>query len=99
MSQLTDCPSCGGLLPVGKRCCPHCHCKYPAMKRWRLVAAAALGVGAGCSDRPLSIGVASHDASSDASTLPVDSSVSFEPAYGPPNIFFDLSTPADGGTE
>jgi hypothetical protein len=49
MSQLTDCPSCGGLLPSGTRCCPHCHCKYPVMKRWRLVVATALGLSGAAS--------------------------------------------------
>jgi hypothetical protein len=51
MSQLIDCPSCGGLLPAGRRCCPHCHCNYPVMKRWWLLIAAAVGIGAaGCDD-------------------------------------------------
>jgi hypothetical protein len=50
MSELTDCPSCGGLLPTGKRCCPHCHCKYPVMKRWRLLVALGLGGAASCNN-------------------------------------------------
>ncbi len=115
MSQMTDCPTCGGLLPVGKRCCPHCHCKYPTMKRWRLAAAAALSVGAaGCTDRPLGVGEAIPDVRQDASTLvdastPVDFStpavdLSHQgpppgPDYGPAIVFTDLSGPNDGGTQ
>jgi hypothetical protein len=87
MSQMTDCPTCGGLLPVGKRCCPHCHCKYPTMKRWRLAAAAALSVGAaGCVDRPLGVGGASPEASQDAGTL-------FDASQGAPVA--DFSHPSE----
>jgi len=32
MAKLVDCPSCGGFVPAGQRCCPHCHCRY---SRWR----------------------------------------------------------------
>lgn len=47
MSRLVDCPSCGGLLPAGQRCCPHCHCRYSPWRRLVLLASAALGL-AGC---------------------------------------------------
>ncbi len=47
MSKLVDCPSCGGLLPAGRRCCPHCHCHYSPWRRLILLASAALGLG-GC---------------------------------------------------
>lgn len=48
MSKLVDCPSCGGLLPAGRSCCPHCHCRYSPWRRLLLLAAAAFGLG-GCS--------------------------------------------------
>jgi hypothetical protein len=44
--MLIDCSTCGGPLPVGRSCCPHCHCTSPAWKRWALVAAAAASLGA-----------------------------------------------------
>ena len=71
MAELTDCPSCGGLLPAGRRCCPHCHCKYPLIKRWWLLVAAAVGLGASACDHtttPVTIeyGPAMLDASVDA---------------------------------
>lgn len=47
MAKLVDCPSCGGLLPVGQRCCPHCHCRYSRWRRLVLLVSAALGM-AGC---------------------------------------------------
>ena len=47
MAKLVDCPSCGGLLPAGQRCCPHCHCRYSRWRRLVLVVSAALGM-AGC---------------------------------------------------
>jgi hypothetical protein len=47
MMKLVDCPSCGGLLPAGQRCCPHCHCHYSPWRRLVLLVGAALGV-AGC---------------------------------------------------
>ena len=47
MSKLVDCPSCGGLLPPGRRCCPHCHCRYSPWRRLVLLASAALGL-VGC---------------------------------------------------
>jgi hypothetical protein len=52
------------------------------MKRWRLVAAAALGVGAaGCTDRPLGLGELRHDASTlspvDAGQGSMDAGVDF----------------------
>jgi hypothetical protein len=95
MSKLTDCPSCGGLLPEGRACCPHCHCKYPAMKRWRLVAAAALGVGAaGCGDSSTE----AHDASVpdasvyDGAIVEHDlAGVEFAVEYGPA-LIVDVST-------
>ena len=46
MSMLA-CPSCGGPFPTGRRCCPHCHCRYPLLKRWKLLVTAALGL-TGC---------------------------------------------------
>ncbi|HEY2743199.1 MAG TPA: hypothetical protein VGL86_01195 [Polyangia bacterium] len=48
MTKLVDCPSCGGLIPAGGRCCPHCHCRYSPWRRLMLLAGAALGL-AGCS--------------------------------------------------
>ena len=49
MAQLLDCPSCGGLIPSDRRCCPHCHCKTSLWKHWLLLISAALGLGAaGC---------------------------------------------------
>jgi hypothetical protein len=47
MAKLVDCPSCGGLLPVGQRCCPHCHCRYSRWRRVVLLLSAAFGM-AGC---------------------------------------------------
>ncbi len=47
MTKLVDCPSCGGLIPAGRRCCPHCHCRYSPWRRMLLLAGAALGL-AGC---------------------------------------------------
>jgi hypothetical protein len=48
---MLDCPSCGGPFPAGKRCCPHCHCRYSRAKRWKLLLVAALGFGAAdCGD-------------------------------------------------
>ena len=47
MSKLIDCPSCGGLVPAGRNCCPHCHCRYSRWRRFILLASAALGL-AGC---------------------------------------------------
>jgi RNA polymerase subunit RPABC4/transcription elongation factor Spt4 len=44
MFDLADCPSCGGLLPEERGCCPHCHCRYSGVRRWRLLIAAAIGV-------------------------------------------------------
>lgn len=49
MLDLVDCPSCGGLIPAGRACCPHCHCRYSRWRRFVLVASAALGL-AGCGD-------------------------------------------------
>ncbi len=43
--MLVDCSVCGGLLPAGRGCCPHCHCKTSTWKRAVLVVAAALGLG------------------------------------------------------
>ena len=89
MTELADCPSCGGLLPVGWRCCPHCHCSYPAHKRWRLVAAAALGLGAAaCDDRALSIPTDGGHPQVDAARSVVDAGVDQQqpmpgPDYGP----------------
>jgi hypothetical protein len=49
MTPMLDCPTCGGLIPADRRCCPHCHCKSSAWKRWALVASATMGLGAaGC---------------------------------------------------
>lgn len=45
MSKLIECSSCGGLLPVERPCCPHCHCKTSSWKRWLFLAAAAVGLG------------------------------------------------------
>jgi hypothetical protein len=51
MSEMLDCPSCGGPFPTGRRCCPHCHCRYPRFKRWKLLLAATFGLGAAaCGD-------------------------------------------------
>jgi hypothetical protein len=47
MSKLVDCPLCGGLVPAGRTCCPHCHCRYSPWRRFILLASAALGL-AGC---------------------------------------------------
>ena len=92
MSQLTDCPSCGGLLPVGKQCCPHCHCKYPVLKRVRLIAAAALGLGAaGCDSTPLDDHTDLGDMRSPIGSV----DISYGPFIPPP----DLTTNDDGGTE
>jgi len=91
MSALLDCPTCGGLLPAGRRCCPHCHCSSPAWKRWAIAAAAAASLGAAdCG------GTALHN-DSDASVNNVDLSHP-EPVveYGPAMIV-DLAEPADGG--
>ena len=52
MAKLVDCPSCGGLLPVGQRCCPHCHCRYSRWRRLVLLVSAALGM-AGCGSAPV----------------------------------------------
>jgi hypothetical protein len=52
MSKLVDCPSCGGLVPAGQRCCPHCHCRYSRWRRFVLLASAALGL-AGCGNEPV----------------------------------------------
>jgi hypothetical protein len=46
-SKLVDCPACGGFVPAGQRCCPHCHCRYSRWRRLVLVVSAALGM-AGC---------------------------------------------------
>ena len=95
MTVLLDCPTCGGLLPTGRRCCPHCHCSSPAWKRWAIAASAAATLGAaGCDDSALHPGsqdaAVAQDASSDLSQP--------EPAveYGPAMIV-DFSEPADGG--
>ncbi|HEX4459029.1 MAG TPA: hypothetical protein VIA18_13725 [Polyangia bacterium] len=49
MAKLIDCPTCGGLIPSDRRCCPHCHCKTSLWKHWMLLVSAALGIGAaGC---------------------------------------------------
>jgi hypothetical protein len=45
VSNLIECSSCGGLLPLDRPCCPHCHCKTSTWKRWLLLAAAAVGIG------------------------------------------------------
>ncbi len=88
MSVLTDCASCGGLLPAGKACCPHCHCKYPLMKRWRLLVAAALGVGAaGCNNHPPVVHYGPGIIITDLSATPDAAKAS------------DLATPQDGGTD
>jgi hypothetical protein len=47
MSKLVDCLSCGGLLPAGRHCCPHCHCRYSRWRRLVLLASVALGL-TGC---------------------------------------------------
>jgi hypothetical protein len=63
MSKIIDCPSCGGPLPVDRPCCPHCHCKTSAWRRWLLLAAAAVGIGAACGPPPMATplyGVAYH---------------------------------------
>jgi hypothetical protein len=52
MSKLVDCPSCGGLVPAGQRCCPHCHCRYSRWRRFVLLASAALGL-AGCGNESI----------------------------------------------
>ena len=53
MTSLVDCPSCGSLMPVERRCCPHCHCRTTRWRRWVLLASAALGLGApGCTNSP-----------------------------------------------
>ena len=47
--MLIDCPSCGALLPSGRRCCPHCHCKTSTWRRVAFVVVAALGLAkSGC---------------------------------------------------
>jgi hypothetical protein len=57
MSVLLDCSTCGGLLPAGRSCCPHCHCKSSAWKRWAVVASAAVALGAAdCNGPALSPG-------------------------------------------
>jgi hypothetical protein len=93
-------------LPVGKRCCPHCHCRYPALKRWQLAAAAALSVGAaGCTDRSLNRDPGSVHQVDDLSESVVDASQLDSngfgpvPAYGPGMVFQDLSGPTDGGAD
>jgi hypothetical protein len=50
MPQLVDCPSCGGLLPADRPCCPHCHCKTPRWRRavWAIAAVIGLGSQASC---------------------------------------------------
>jgi len=52
MSKIVDCPSCGGPVPAGQRCCPHCHCRYSRWRRFVLLATAALGM-AGCDNTPV----------------------------------------------
>ena len=53
MTQLVDCPSCGGLRPSNQACCPHCHCKTSAWRRWAWALGALLGLGAAsCEPQP-----------------------------------------------
>jgi len=47
MAKLVDCPSCGGFVPAGQRCCPHCHCRYSPWRRVVLLVSAMIGL-AGC---------------------------------------------------
>jgi hypothetical protein len=74
MSKLVDCPSCGGLLPAGRNCCPHCHCRYSPWRRFVLLASAALGL-TGCNS-PTDIrhygGTAGLPGSSQDAGVPVD---------------------------
>ena len=97
MTALLDCPTCGGLLPAGRRCCPHCHCSSPAWKRWALAATAAASLGAAdCDGTGLH-----HPGTADAGVdLAAPDLSQPEPVveYGPA-IIFDLAEPADGGSQ
>jgi hypothetical protein len=44
--SLVNCPSCGGLLPSNRHCCPHCHCRTPLWRRWVWAIGAVIGIGA-----------------------------------------------------
>ncbi len=56
--MLSNCASCGGLLPTGRKCCPHCHCKTAVWRYVVFAIAAALGLAkAGCTATPVYGGV------------------------------------------
>jgi hypothetical protein len=53
MTRLVDCPSCGGLRPANQACCPHCHCKTSAWRRWAWAVGAMVGLSASsCGPQP-----------------------------------------------
>jgi hypothetical protein len=92
MNLLIDCPTCGGLLPVGRNCCPHCHCKTSSLKKISLVAAAVIGLGgAGCNDDAISPPGDAGMHTVDASASPDLTMPGHVVEYGPA-IMFDAST-------
>ncbi len=52
MTELVDCPSCGGLRPANQACCPHCHCKTSAWRLWVWALGAMVGLGASSCGAP-----------------------------------------------
>jgi hypothetical protein len=99
MPKLTDCPSCGGLLPEDRNCCPHCHCKYSGVKRWRLAAAAVLSVGAASCDSSALKPGGDGGVPPDQSVTSPDMTGETYIDYGPAMNFNDLSHNDDGGTQ
>lgn len=51
MSELIECPKCGGLKRDASGCCPHCGCHAPVWRRWlaRLLAVVGSVSVANCS--------------------------------------------------